>query len=1036
MKFTEFPVKRPVTIIMMMLIVLVLGGISLSRLTVDLMPQIKFPNVSVVTTYSGVAPEEIEKSLTRPLESAVRNVPGIKNVTSSSVEGASLITAEFPWGTNLDEASAAIRDRIGMVKKYLPDGIDEPLVLKIDISQIPVLFLSLSGPQNISELKRMADDEIVPKLERVDGVASTTVSGGRDREVQVYVNKSQLLAYGLTLDQVIARIRYENLNLSAGTLTGPEQEFAIRGIGEFKNLEELRGLVVGVKNGVTVYLRDFARIEDALADETSVSRINSRPGLTIIITKTTDANTVQVAQRLLKLIPALNRDLPEGAKISVVFNMSEMISDSINGLKRSALEGALLAILIIFLFLLSFRPTIIVSLSIPLSLLLAFVGMYFNKMTINIMTLGGLVIALGRLVDDSIVVMENIFRHLRLGKSAAQAAIDGAAEVSTAVISSTLVTVVVFLPIVFATGIAGQLFTAFGATVFFSLIASLFVAFTVVPMFSSQIYRVGRSMREEKDRGVYPAVREFYGRVLSWSLKHKGVILGGALAILIFTGALFVKVGKEFMPSTNMGMYSFTVSLPRGSSLPATSAVMERLEARFLVLPDVDNVTSIIGTSSNAAQMAASSGMRGSSDVQFMVRMSRTKKRVTTDRKVNAIIREEAKLNPNVKFVEMAMASRMFGGAQPVEIKIFGDDLARLKSIAEDIKGQISAVPGLKDISSSVEEGMPELTFTFDRERVARYGLSAAQISNTVANEVKGQVASIYREAGREINVRVRLQPSDRRTLDDIKDLPIATMAGFSVPLRDVAQVNYSEGPSMIQRENAKRVVQVTADIAGGNLNTITIAVARILKRYQMPQGYFYDFGGEFKNMRETFSSLAFVLLLALLLIYMILASLYESLIHPLTIMVSIPFAFTGAIAALFITGTTLSTTSFIGLIMLVGIVSTNAIVLIDFVLKNRQRGMNRHDALVDAGKVRLRPILMTAIATLFAMLPLAMGSSEGLNMQRPMGIAVVGGLFTSTFLTLVVVPCLYEIFDSIGVRLSRKAKELSPEKSGAVPVK
>jgi HAE1 family hydrophobic/amphiphilic exporter-1 len=1034
MKFTEFPVKRPVTIVMLMLIVLVLGGISLSRLTVDLMPQIKFPNVSVVTTYSGVAPEEIEKSLTRPLEAAVRNVPGIKNVTSSSVEGASLITAEFPWGTNLDEASAAIRDRIGMIKKYLPDGIDEPLVLKIDISQIPVLFLSLSGPQGISELKRLADDEIVPKLERVDGVASTSVSGGRDREVQVYVSKSQMLAYGLTLDQVISRIRYENLNLSAGTLTGPEQEFAIRGIGELKNLDELRNLVVGVKNGISVYLRDIARIEDALADETSVSRINSHPGLTIMITKTTDANTVQVAQRLLKLIPSLNRDLPEGAKISVVFNMSEMISDSINGLKRSALEGAVLAILIIFLFLLSFRPTVIVSLSIPLSLLLAFVGMFFTKMTINIMTLGGLVIALGRLVDDSIVVMENIFRHLRLGKSAVQAAIDGAAEVSTAVISSTLVTVVVFLPIVFATGIAGQLFTAFGATVFFSLIASLFVAFTVVPMFSSQIYRVGRNMREEKDRGVYPVIREFYGRALSWSLKHKGVILGGALAVLIFTGVLFAKVGKEFMPSTNMGMYSFTVSLPRGSSIPATSDVMERLESRFLALPDVDNVTSIIGSSGSASQMA--SGLRTSSDVQFMVRMSRTKKRVTTKQKVNAIIREEAALNPNVKFVEMAMASRMFGGAQPVEIKIFGDDLARLKSIAEDIKGQISAVPGLKDISSSVEEGMPELTFTYDRERVARYGLSAAQISNTVANELKGQVASIYHEAGREINVRVRLQPSDRRTLNDIKDLPIATMAGFSVPLRDIAQVNYSEGPSMIQRENAKRVVQVTADIAGGSLNTVTMAVAQVLKRYPMPQGYFYDFGGEFKNMRETFSSLAFVLLLALLLIYMILASLYESLIHPLTIMVSIPFAFTGAIAALFITGTTLSTTSFIGLIMLVGIVSTNAIVLIDFVLKNRQRGMNRHDALVDAGKVRLRPILMTAIATLFAMLPLAMGSSEGLNMQRPMGIAVVGGLFTSTFLTLVVVPCLYEIFDSIGVRLSRKVKENDTGKPAAAPVK
>lgn len=455
---------------------------------------------------------------------------------------------------------------------------------------------------------------------------------------------------------------------------------------------------------------------------------------------------------------------------------------------------------------------------------------------------------------------------------------------------------------------------------------------------------------------------------------------------------------------------------------------MERLETRFLALPDVDNVMSIVGTGGSAQAMASSS-MRGSSDAQFMVRMSRTNRRVTTDKQVGAIIKEETMLNPNARITQMAMASRMFGSEHPVEIKIFGDDLNTLRKIASDVKTEISNVPGLKDITTSFEQGLPELTFSFDRERIARYGLSAAQISNTVATEIKGQVASIYREAGREINVRVRLQPSDRRTMEDINDLPISTMMGFTVPLRDVAKVSYSEGPSMVQRENAKRVVTVTADIQGRSLSMITASVANILKRHQMPQGYFYDFGGEFKSMSETFSSLLFVLLLALLLIYMILASLYESLIHPLTIMVSIPFAFTGAIIALFITGTTLSTTSYIGLIMLVGIVSTNAIVLIDFVLKNRERGMNRHDALVDAGKVRLRPILMTAIATLFAMLPVAIGGSKGFNMQRPMGIAVVGGLFTSTLLTLVVVPCLYEIFDSIGEYFSGRLRKSSVQK-------
>ncbi|MEO0108034.1 MAG: efflux RND transporter permease subunit, partial [candidate division WOR-3 bacterium] len=453
MRFAEFPVRRPVTIVMLMLIVLVLGGLSLSRLTVDLMPQIKFPNVSVITTYSGVASEEIEKSLTRPLESAIRNVPGIKNVKSTSQSGISLITAEFPWGTNLDEASAAIRDRIGMVKKYLPTGIDEPLVLKIDISQIPVMMLYLTGERDISELKRLADDEIVPRIERIDGVASVTIGGSRDREIQVYVNKERLVALGLSLDQIIMKIRYENLDISGGSVSSPQQQFAVRGLGQFRDLDELRNLVVGAKpDGSLIHLSDVATVTDALSDRTGITRVNRQPGLSIVISKQTDANTVQVAGRIKKHLPILRRELPEGIQIGAIMDMSEMVNDAINGLIRAALEGGILAVIIIFLFLLRFRPTLVVSLSIPLSLLLAFVAMFFGKMTINIMTLGGLLLALGRLVDDSIVVMENIFRHMRLGKSRIQAAIDGASEVSTAVISSTLVTVVVFLPIVFATG--------------------------------------------------------------------------------------------------------------------------------------------------------------------------------------------------------------------------------------------------------------------------------------------------------------------------------------------------------------------------------------------------------------------------------------------------------------------------------------------------------------------------------------------------------------------------------------------------------
>lgn len=1025
MKFTEFPVKRPVTIVMMMLIVLVLGGLSLSRLTVDLMPQIKFPNVSVVTTYSGVASEEIEKSLTRPLESAIRNVPGIKNVKSTSQEGISFITAEFPWGTNLDEASAAIRDRIGMIKKYLPTGIDEPLVLKIDISQIPVIMLSFTGDRDIGELKRLADDEVVPRIERVDGVASVTVSGSRDREIQVFVDKDKLLALGLSLDQVIGKIRYENLDISGGSITGPEQEFSVRGLGEFRSVQELRDLVVGAKpDGSLIYLSDIANVVDGLSDLTSITRINKKPGLAIIVSKQTDANTVQVADRLKKALPGIVRDLPADIKFGVVFDMSEMVNDAVRGLVRAALEGGILAIIIIFLFLLRFRPTLVVSLSIPLSLLLAFVGMYFGHMTINIMTLGGLLLALGRLVDDSIVVMENIFRHMRLGKSRAQAAVDGASEVSTAVISSTLVTVVVFLPIVFASGIAGQLFKAFGATVFFSLAASLLVAFTVVPMLSSKIFAFGRGVGAEQERGVYPFIRDSYGKLLSWSLKHKGVIIGGAVAVLIFTGVLFVHLGKEFMPNWNTGMYQATVAMPRGSSLEATSQVISRLEDRFLALPDVGSVTGMLGSSGGSRGMSGGSTQSmSSSDGRVMVRMDRNKKHVTTDAQVADIIHAFAADYPAVRFSMPQMASQLFGAARPIEIKVFGDDLDKLRDISEQLLEEIRSVPGVRDPTSSVELRSPEIDFTFDRDRATRYGLTAAQVSNTVSNALQGTIASIYREAGQEVNIRVRLDTTSVASFNDIGDVPIASPLGFSVPLRDIAQVKYGEGPSAISRENAKRVASVTADIAGRPLSLIGADIAAKLKHFSFPQGYFYDFGGAQKDMKDTFASLFMVLLLAMLLVYMILASLYESLIHPLTIMLSIPFAFTGAFAMLALTGTTLSTTSYIGLIMLVGIVATNAIVLLDFVLKNRERGMSRHDAVVEAGRVRLRPILMTAIATLFAMIPLAFGRSEGINLQKPMGIAVFGGLFSSTILTLIVIPCVYEIFDTLGEKFTRLLK-------------
>ncbi|OGF46755.1 MAG: hypothetical protein A2452_09380 [Candidatus Firestonebacteria bacterium RIFOXYC2_FULL_39_67] len=1047
MKISEVFVRRPVTTTMFMLIIVVLGAVCLMQLKQELMPKMTFPNLMIISDYPGVAPAEIEKSLTRPLEATVRSVTGIKRVKASSYEGIAVINAEFNWGVNLDDATNQVRDRIERIKKFLPDGASTPMIMKQDMSTMPVAFIAITGNRDMGLLQKLVDDTIIPKFERLDGVSQVLSLGGRTREIQINADKTKLISYGISINQIVYKIAAENINVSAGSVKeSGEKQFLVRGLGEFKNIEQIENLIVGVKGGVPIYLKNVAEVKDTLSEETSLGRVNGVPSISVLVQKQTDANTVEVAKRLRKLIPKMKEELPADIKFTFALDTSEMITDSINSLVISARDGALLAGILILLFLAEFWPTVIILIAIPVSLFVAFIAMYMNGSTFNFMSMGGLVIALGRLVDDSVVVMENIYRHRQMGKDAVTAAIDGTSEVGIAVLSSTIVTVVVLLPLVFAQGIVVQLFKDFGLTVFFSLLGSLIVAFTIVPMLASKLFKKDLKEKEERfQKMVKPSnilessgkyfynvgrklyafqewMKGVYSNLLTRALNKKIWIVGIAILCLVATVFFFKVVPTEYMKGFVSGKYQLIYMLPKGSSFDATQKLEIRVEQAFKErVPDMDVMMANGGVSKLSSMTAAMSGGAGLHRGTMFLNLKKGKARVTTDAKLYEVVDQIQKENKGAKIILGGAGSQLFGSGKPVEVKVYGTDIAMLKKIGDDLANRLKEIKGLKGVTSSMEEGLPEFTIKYNNEKLARYGMSVSQINAEMKTAIDGIVPSYFREAGEEVEIRIRLKEKDRKSINEILDIPVNSPAGFSFPLKDVVDVSYTESPAQIDREDAKRIVTVGGDISERILSDIVIDVKKELKELKLPEGYFYQLSGQEQDKQESFSMLIIALFVAILLVYMILASLYESLIHPFTILLSVPFAFIGSMVALYITKTALGVTVFIGFIMLVGIVATNAIVLIDFIIKRTKEETDRKKAIIDAATTRLRPILITALATLFALLPLALGIQEGMEMQIPLGIAVVGGLFSSTLLTLFLIPVVFDIIENVKEKFHKR---------------
>ena len=1030
MKIPEFSVNHKVTTTMLTMIVVVLGFIAYMNLGLDLFPDIEYPTVSVITVYRGAASEDIENTITKPLEEFINSVSRVKKVDSISIEGASFIMVEFEWGTNLDFAAQDIRDQIGLYRNYLPEEATDPLVLKFSMSQFPIIFYGITANMPAYELKQLIEDEVAGRLERIDGVASAQVFSMDIREIVVDVDKSALEALNLSLDQILLALNMENLNLPAGHIVERHSDFSLRTVGEFKSLDDICQTIVGVTStGQPIYLTDVAEVKDTLKETRFRSRIQGQKGVFLLINKRSGANSVVTTDAVKKELAKIRKTLPPDIEFFTAMDQSDIIKRVIRRTGSNALVGGILAVFFIFIFLRNWRPTVAISLAIPLSIIATFIAFYLAGYTINLLTLGGLALGVGMLVDNAIVVIENIYRHLEEGEDREKAAKVGASEVGMAITASTLTTIAVFFPMVFAHGIVGKLTRGLALAIAFSLFASLFIALTVVPMVASVLFKKNRSKKlagKNRQKREFEGAKNFYRKVLFKALRRRWLVLGTAFSLLVVSLAVVPFLGTEFMPDMDRDMIVLKVKTPVGTSLDETDRVVAMVEELLSQEPEVSIVTAQDGSQAeeNPADMVGGTSTSGTHEGLIWVGLVPKKERKHTDAQILERIRRKLPKLKNVKFEAVDIAQAMISGAQaPVEIKIFGKDIEKLKQIANNVVNRIRNVEGLRDLTHTLAEGKPEYHIRVNRQEASRYGLTVSQVANTIQTASLGKVATRYREGDEEIDIRVRFKKADRDSLDDIKNIPLLTPLKNVIPLNQVAEISPGVGPIRITRENQSRVVTVTANIAGRDLGSVIRDVKKRLSPIErsLPAGYFVEFGGEYEQMQEAFLIIAGAFALAVLLVYMIMASQFESFVHPFVIMFTIPLAIIGVILALLITGKTINLPVLVGFVMLGGIAVNNGIVMVDYINQLKRRGIEKIEAILQGCAVRLRPVLITAFTTILGMTPMALSTSSGAEMRAPMAITVIGGLVTTTFLTLFIVPIIYSIVDRVKVKNSKK---------------
>ena len=1045
MKLTQTAVDRPVTTVMAFLIIIVVSAVSLSRLPIDLMPDITWPALNVVVRYEGAAPEEIETLITRPLEEAMGSVSNVEKIESYSQEESARIQLRFTWGTNLEEVTNDVRERLDRLREILPEDVDPPILYKFDFNMMPILFFGLAGEMNPVDLRYLADHTLKYRLERVPGVASAGVSGGYRREIQVNLIREKLVALGLSSRTVAQAIRAENLDLPAGEVDEGDMDLLVRTRGQLDSLEELRQIVVATRNGVPTYLKDIAEIVDGFEELRQVIRINGQPGITLQVAKQSGSNTVQVADAVYKEIARIERDFPQ-LQLVPLFDSAEYIRESIANVRTAALYGAVLAVVVLLVFLRNVRSTLIIATAIPISVMASFSLIYFSGFTLNIVSFGGLALGIGLLVDNSIVVLENIFRHREAGEGARESALTGSGEVTTAIVASTLTTLVVFLPLIFVSGTARVMFGQLAYVVAFSLSCSLLVALTLIPMLGRKALRIERPDPNGNERLLHKIYRvseagfnradEVYRGMLHFALGHRKLVIFGGLAIFAAVIPLVGVIGFEFMPATDEGEVNVSGEMAPGTRLEALDEAFTQVEA--IVQEEIGHYIENIRTHFGSGEWWHGGNPSTGS---LRIKLVDLDKRAHSSEEIAELLREKLGNIPGL-IVRTSAAGGLFifRIMQPqgsrIAIDIRGFDREEALRIAEDVRRTLEEVPDIVDPNLSVSRGRPEVELKIDRDKAGEFGFSVSEIARTLRTSLGGEIATMYREAGDEYDVRVRLREEDRRRLDDLRTLWVVTPRGERVPVSNFVRLERQTGPTRIERVDQERSLRVLANLApDAKLGNVMRDVRRVLNEMPLPKNFSLVYGGEYEDQQEAQAALLLALVLAIVLVYMVMAAQFESLLHPLIIMFSIPFALVGVVLTLTLTDTTLNMQSMMGVIVLAGIVVNNAIVLIDYVnLLRRKHGMSLREAVEEGGRRRLRPILMTTLTTALALTPLALGLGEGGELQAPLARVVIGGLLVSTLITLILIPTVYTIAEErVALLRSRRS---SLRRAAEVPSK
>jgi HAE1 family hydrophobic/amphiphilic exporter-1 len=1028
MSIPRLAIHRPVTMFMISFVIVLLGAISLTRLPVDLMPDTQFPSITVRVNYPGVGPLEMEELITRPIEQAVSAVAGLERVESTSSEGNATIRLNFAWGSDLSEAADDVRTRLDRVRGRLPEEADPPTIFKFDSTAMPIMGVGVEGDYDPVTLREIAQNDLSPRLERVAGVAAVTIDGGLRRQIQVNLSREKITALNLSPERVIQILRTENQNIPLGEINDADRTLLLRSPGQFTNIEEIRDLVVLTSQGVPVYLKDIADVRDATEDRRSFTRINGRPGIRMRVTKQSGTNTVQIAAGVRNEIDRINREV-SGLRLEILDDQSRFIERAIHNVQEHAMIGSTLVIAIIFLFLRNIKSTLIICTSIPVSVIGTFALLYFGGYTLNTLTFGGLALGVGMIVDAAIVVLENTYRHLEMGKDRMTAAIDGSEEVWSAILASTLTHIAVFVPMFFLTGVSSIMFGQLAAVVSFSLAMSLLVAVTIVPVLCSRL--LDPPAHDAGARGVWASLNRgvdrmldgldaFYARALHTALHHRPTVFAIGFAAFAIALYLLPRIGFEFQPTTDEGEVQVDTELAVGTRIENTEQVIIQLENRIREV--VPEATMLVSQAGGGGGFGNSSMHRGSIQVRLVPKTERQR----TNEQIAIDLRRQLAGLPGV--VVRARASggqqmRGMGGGNDgrLSVEITGHDLIASKQIAQDVKTLLDSTPGVADSRLQREEGRPELSVRVDRDKAALLGMTVTGVANTIRTNVAGTQAALFRDAGNEYPIVVRLREEDRGEVASVGDVLLSTPAGQVLPAKNVMVISRDTGPVSIERKNQERIQRVNAETEV-TLSQAVDSVESRLDEITVPQGFAVGFGNDVEEQNRSFRELQLVLILAIVLVYTVMASQYESLRDPFIIIFSIPLAAIGVVTMLLVTRTPFSMQAYIGVIMLAGIVVSNAILLVDYTNTLRKRdGVPLRQAVETAGQHRLRPILMTSGCTALGLVPMAMGFGEGGELQAPLARVVIGGLLTSTMITLVFVPAMYTLFEEGWRGLFRK---------------